>query len=105
MPFKSLFKDKYAGSSPENASVVRTLFDLFRLHLASFSSFVKCQFFSPLRHQAHLLWTDPALYSQDNISAAFVAAASGAHAAAAASLGDPPPSSPLNDEPLPVFQV
>ena len=23
------FKDKYAGSSPENASVVRTLFDLF----------------------------------------------------------------------------
>ena len=29
MPFKRLFKDKYAGSSPENASVVRTLFDLF----------------------------------------------------------------------------
>ena len=28
MPFKRLFKDKYAGSSPENASVVRTLFDL-----------------------------------------------------------------------------
>ena len=29
MPFKRRFKDKYAGSSPENASVVRTLFDLF----------------------------------------------------------------------------
>ena len=29
MPFKRLFKDKYAGSLPENASVVRTLFDLF----------------------------------------------------------------------------
>ena len=28
MPFKRRFKDKYAGSSPENASVVRTLFDL-----------------------------------------------------------------------------
>ena len=31
MPFKRRFKDKYAGSSPENASVVRTLFDLFFL--------------------------------------------------------------------------
>ena len=31
MPFKRRFKDKYAGSSPENASVVRTLFDLFSL--------------------------------------------------------------------------
>ena len=29
MSFKRLFQDKYAGSSPENASVVRTLFDLF----------------------------------------------------------------------------
>ena len=29
MPLKWLFKDKYVGSSPENASVVRTLFDLF----------------------------------------------------------------------------
>ena len=29
MPCKRRFKDKYAGSSPENASVVRTLFDLF----------------------------------------------------------------------------
>ena len=29
MPFKRRFKDKYADSSPENASVVRTLFDLF----------------------------------------------------------------------------
>ena len=29
MPFKRRFKDKYAGSSPENASVVRTLFNLF----------------------------------------------------------------------------
>ena len=29
MPLKRRFKDKYAGSSPENASVVRTLFDLF----------------------------------------------------------------------------
>ena len=29
MAFKRRFKDKYAGSSPENASVVRTLFDLF----------------------------------------------------------------------------
>ena len=29
MPFKRQFKDKYAGSSPENASVVRTQFDLF----------------------------------------------------------------------------
>ena len=29
MPFKRRFKDKYAVSSPENASVVRTLFDLF----------------------------------------------------------------------------
>ena len=29
MPFKRRFKDKYAGSLPENASVVRTLFDLF----------------------------------------------------------------------------
>ena len=28
MPFKRLFKDKYAGSLPENASVVRILFDL-----------------------------------------------------------------------------
>ena len=28
MPFIRRFKDKYAGSSPENASVVRTLFDL-----------------------------------------------------------------------------
>ena len=32
MSFKRLFKDKYAGSSPENASVVRTLFDLFLLY-------------------------------------------------------------------------
>ena len=31
MPFKRLFRDKYAGSTPENASVVRTLFDLFFL--------------------------------------------------------------------------
>ena len=31
MPFKRRFIDKYAGSSPENASVVRTLFDLFSL--------------------------------------------------------------------------
>ena len=30
MPFKRLFKDKYAGSLPENASAVRTLLDLFR---------------------------------------------------------------------------
>ena len=30
MPFGRRFKDKYAGSSPENASVVRTLYDLFR---------------------------------------------------------------------------
>ena len=29
MPFKRLFKDKHADSSPENASVVRTLFNLF----------------------------------------------------------------------------
>ena len=29
MPFKRRFKDKYAGSSPENASVVQTLFDFF----------------------------------------------------------------------------
>ena len=29
MSLKRLFKDKYAGSSPENASVVRSLFDLF----------------------------------------------------------------------------
>ena len=29
MPFKRRLKDKYAGSSPKNASVVRTLFDLF----------------------------------------------------------------------------
>ena len=29
MPFKGQFKDKYVGSLPENASVVRTLFDLF----------------------------------------------------------------------------
>ena len=29
MAFKRQFKDKYAGSSPENASAVRTLFDLF----------------------------------------------------------------------------
>ena len=28
MPFKRRFKDKYAGSLPEKASVVRTLFDL-----------------------------------------------------------------------------
>ena len=34
MLFKRLFKDKYAGSSPENASVVRTLFDLFFLIVA-----------------------------------------------------------------------
>ena len=38
MPFKRQFKDKYAGSSPENASVVRTLFDLF----LSFSADVSC---------------------------------------------------------------
>ena len=31
MPFKRRFKDKYAGSSTKNASVVRTLFDLFLL--------------------------------------------------------------------------
>ena len=36
MPFKSRFKDKYAGSSPENASVVRTLFDLFYFRLLPF---------------------------------------------------------------------
>ena len=63
--------------------------------------------------QAHgLLWTDPALYSQDNISAAFVVAASGAHAAQA-SLGDsqpqplpqPQPQPATLNEPLPVFQV
>ena len=29
MPFKRQFKDEYTGSSPENASVVQTLFDLF----------------------------------------------------------------------------
>ena len=29
MPFKRRFTDKYTGSLPENASVVRTLFDLF----------------------------------------------------------------------------
>ena len=29
MPFKRQFKDKYAGSLPENASVVRTLLHLF----------------------------------------------------------------------------
>ena len=28
-PRNTGFKDKYAGSSPENASVFRTLFDLF----------------------------------------------------------------------------
>ena len=33
MPFKRLFEDKYVGSSPENASVVRTLFDLFTFFL------------------------------------------------------------------------
>ena len=36
MPFKRRLKDKYAGSSPENVSVVRTLFDLFHFILASF---------------------------------------------------------------------
>ena len=38
MLFKRLFKDKYAGSPPENASVVRTLFSVslvFRCVLAS----------------------------------------------------------------------
>ena len=44
MPFKRLFKDKYAGSSPENASVVRTLFELLLvvlfLPLALFLSFI-----------------------------------------------------------------
>ena len=30
MPFDRQFKNKYAGRPPENASVVRTLFDLFR---------------------------------------------------------------------------
>ena len=34
MPLKIRFKDKYAGSSPENASVVRTLFDLFNFESA-----------------------------------------------------------------------
>ena len=34
MPFKRRFKDKYAGSSPENASVVLTLFDLFFKNLS-----------------------------------------------------------------------
>ena len=29
MTFKRLFKDKYADNSPENASVVQTLFGLF----------------------------------------------------------------------------
>ena len=38
MPFKRRFKDKYAGSSPENASIVRTLFDLF-LNFKVFNSF------------------------------------------------------------------
>ena len=33
MPFKRRFKDKYAGSSPENASVVRTLFDLLLCYI------------------------------------------------------------------------
>ena len=40
MPFKRLFKDNYAGSSPENASVVRTLFDLF-YHLSHLLSWCK----------------------------------------------------------------
>ena len=38
MPFKRLFKDKY--SLPENASVVRTLFDLFFDFLDFFLSFL-----------------------------------------------------------------
>ena len=33
MPFKRRFKDTYASSSPENASVVRTLFDLLYFFL------------------------------------------------------------------------
>ena len=36
MLFKRLFKDKYMGSSPENAFVVRTLFDLFHRLFAYF---------------------------------------------------------------------
>ena len=41
MPFKRRFKDKYAGSSPENASVVRTLFDLLLIFsIEKDSSFV-----------------------------------------------------------------
>ena len=31
MPFERRFRGKYAGRSPENASVVRTLFDLLLL--------------------------------------------------------------------------
>ena len=42
MPFKRRFKDKYAGSSPENASFVRTLFDLLFL----FWTMVDCSGFS-----------------------------------------------------------
>ena len=36
MPFRRRFKDKYAGSTPENASVVRTLFDLFSKTVVNF---------------------------------------------------------------------
>ena len=44
MPFKRLFKVRYAGSSPENASVVRTLFDLF---VRDMSASISCSFNSP----------------------------------------------------------
>ena len=44
MPFDRIFKDKYAGSLPENASVVRTLFDLF---------FFSGSFQSPLLYTRH----------------------------------------------------
>ena len=40
MPFKRRLKDKYAGSSPENASVVRTLFDLFLINLKLIQEFI-----------------------------------------------------------------
>ena len=43
MPSGRQLKDKYAGSSPENASVVRTLFDLFLSFLLA-SIFFVCDF-------------------------------------------------------------
>ena len=48
MPSGRRFKDKYAGSSPENASVVRTLFDLFSSNSLHFLFILLTIFYSSI---------------------------------------------------------